>query len=53
MFGNHKAVMSRKVPEWSTNVCSNEEMQKKCESCSVTRDGAEAEALCFHDSTRG
>lgn len=28
--------MSRKVPEWSTNVCGDEEMQNKCESCSVT-----------------
>lgn len=34
------AVMSRKVPEWRTNMCRDEEMQQ-CES--VSRSGTEME----------
>lgn len=37
--------MSRKVPERSTNVCGDEEMQKKCESGSV-RDMEQKLRLC-------
>lgn len=43
--GNHKAVMSWKVPLCSTNTCRDEEMKQSQSATDSDRDGSEAAAM--------